>query len=1102
MSARRVAAVMFTDMVGFTALTQRDEPLALSLLDEHRALVRPLFTRFRGREVKTIGDGFMVEFSDALDAAECAVEVQRTLSERNRTSPAGPITLRIGIHLGPVVPEGGDLLGDTVNLSSRILPMAEPGGICLSNAVFEQIGTRLPYPCTKLGPAALKGVRLPVTLYRVEIPWPVPTGPTGATREPPVRPWEFAERESPLVDRVEEIQRLHAFTDTIPEGKGAAMFLSGDAGSGKSRLAREAQAYATLHGIRNLTAVCTEVHSGVPYAPWVHLLRRVVREEPREHLLRLCGYFAADLAKVVPEISEKTGPLAQLAPGGPAEERLRFYDGVSEFFLAFARDQPLLLFFEDIDWADPASLQLLHHFLRSATGSAIGVLGTYRPVAVSGPTPLGRFLGELNRDRRLQSVALSGMSPPSVGQLGRGMLGEEVSSSLADLIHRKTGGNPFFVEEVFQEVIRGGAIVRTTDGWNLKPESEISLPSSVRGVLEERLQGLDPTTLDVLQWASVVGQEFDAAVLNRVVEAGEDQLSGWMDAALRAGLLKEERRKGGRTVYVFRDRPVHEVIYDGLTTVRRRSHHLKVARAIESEFAGGIDDHLEELANHFRQAGDLPKAVDYLVRAAEHASKVYAHEVAADRYRETLELLRSSGDAGGRGRILERLGAAHYALGETERAVECWNEAARASEEAPDLLRAADLYRRIALAYWESGNDAHSFFRYCDAAFRRFRSHPPGPELSRFCAEAAYGFFWFGRAEEGRRLCEEALALSTHLGRTETEALALLSLAGTSSITDLAAARQHFERWKELRGVAEPESRPPLSFDEYLQVAALQEALTGNSRAALRWYDALIQSSHEARFFSQEAMARYMAAGTSGVERMRDECDAILTLSQKFGVPIIDVIEQRLAWRRFYDGDFEGAFEAYRVAAEKTARSAPEYLGQWLHAHDLGSMLMELGRDREARDLLGQAKEAARRSNLPLVLTWSILDTYLRLLQVDLRLGREDSAETVFHELKGILATLDHDLAKAVAAQADGLWAGHLKDWPGAVAHLERSVATWRTLDDQLNLAYALQDLALACQRRGTGGKARAAWQEALNLFERMRAPRHAAIVRSRMSSS
>src|ERR1700737_4969362 len=169
---RGLAAIMFTDMVGYTALSQRNEALALQLLEEHRRILRSIFPRFNGTEIKTIGDAFLVEFQSALEAAQCALEIQRTLAKRNHdVSRERHIELRIGIHVGDVVHREGDVYGDGVNIASRIEQLAGAGGICVSMDVERQIRNALEARFEKLAPTELKNISVAMDLFRIVLPW-------------------------------------------------------------------------------------------------------------------------------------------------------------------------------------------------------------------------------------------------------------------------------------------------------------------------------------------------------------------------------------------------------------------------------------------------------------------------------------------------------------------------------------------------------------------------------------------------------------------------------------------------------------------------------------------------------------------------------------------------------------------------------------------------------------------------------------------------------------------------------------------------------------------------------------------------------------------
>ncbi len=149
---RRLAAIMFTDIVGFTAQTQKDEGSALGLLSEYRWTLRSAFPKHGGVEIKTIGDAFLVEFDSALEATRCAILIQQLLHERNTSvNPDRAVQSRVGIHLGDVVHAGGDSYGDAVNIASRIEPLASPGGICISEQVYDQIHNRAEFPLQSIG---------------------------------------------------------------------------------------------------------------------------------------------------------------------------------------------------------------------------------------------------------------------------------------------------------------------------------------------------------------------------------------------------------------------------------------------------------------------------------------------------------------------------------------------------------------------------------------------------------------------------------------------------------------------------------------------------------------------------------------------------------------------------------------------------------------------------------------------------------------------------------------------------------------------------------------------------------------------------------------
>jgi len=179
---------MFTDIVGFTAMAQSNESQAMEALERHNRLLRPFFPKFHGREVKTMGDSFLIEFESALDAFLCAVDIQSYLHDYNQSSKdEWKVRLRIGVHLGDVIHREGDVFGDAVNIASRIEPLGEPEGVCVSEQVFDQVRNKVPYLLVKLAPKSMKNVQFPIDVYRVVMPWEKETPSPEASQLPPDR---------------------------------------------------------------------------------------------------------------------------------------------------------------------------------------------------------------------------------------------------------------------------------------------------------------------------------------------------------------------------------------------------------------------------------------------------------------------------------------------------------------------------------------------------------------------------------------------------------------------------------------------------------------------------------------------------------------------------------------------------------------------------------------------------------------------------------------------------------------------------------------------------------------------------------------------------
>jgi hypothetical protein len=611
-------------MVGYSSLSQRDEPLALEYARELQARLRPQVEAHRGRVVKTLGDGVLAEFESALEATRCAVEVQKELYESN-TSRGGPkLEARVGVHIGDVVHEGYDVLGDTVNIAARIEPLAEPGGVAISGHVFEQVTSKIPYTATQLEHAFLKNIDTPIAVYSLDLPWHAAP----------------AARITPFTDRITELEGLRDAVARAAQSHGAIVAIVGESGVGKTRLSDEAFRVATRRGFRVARARGFENVQTGPYALWAELARELLRDVPSLALYRAAEGCARELAGLVPELVERLGPLPPQPELAPDSARLQFFAGISRFLENVARQAPLALLLDDLQWADPETLALLQYLSQRIGEIPILVVLTYRDQELDADEPLLRALGDLRMKRVIAEITLRRLGPAdTLSFVGAALGGGHVAPELPAAIAEKTGGNPLFVEEVLRSLTEEEALVRTPTGWAIRPGSAVTIPSSVRETVLRRIRRLGPELQGALEAASVLGNEFEFDHWAELCGIDENRLLSLAEAGLRARLLVERELAPGRVVYRLADEQVQAVLYGTLSLARRQRLHRRAGEILEARLGARADDRAAELGQHFLR-GDRPeKAFDYFFRAGTRAREVFARDRAIDAYRQGAELV-------------------------------------------------------------------------------------------------------------------------------------------------------------------------------------------------------------------------------------------------------------------------------------------------------------------------------------------------------------------------------------------------------------------------------------------------------------------------------
>lgn len=578
-----------------------------------------------------------------------------------------------------------------------------------------------------------------------------------------------------IVGRVEECAQIGRALERLSAGHGGVLVITGDVGTGKTRLVQELALGARRSGARVFSGSASEIGGEVTYAPFVEILEAALREH-RE----LEAELPLEIGQLVPSFSAVTPPV-------PHADRLAaqgyIYAQIQRFFARLADIRPLVLVVEDLHAAEEGTRGLFSYLTRYCTARPILLVATLREKEA--PPAFRRSVGKMEREGVAAVLSLRPLSPEQHLQLlQQHSQSADVSPEAAERIFGVSEGNPLFALELLRyrfgdgdDAVEARSVEAAPAG--LAGTAEI-IPPSLRFVVDQRLHGLSPAAHHLLYLCAVIGRQVPYDVISaswtgRSADgaSGERVLFDLLEEVTRAGLLQERGLD-----YSFHHALVHRAIYESIAEARRRALHALVARRLLSIRSGeGSDVPVEKIARHFVGAGDFPKAVEYLMLAGERAEAAYAHEDALQRFREALALLDGGEDVQLKWAIHERMGDVYRACGRLEKSYDAYEEAVRWAEKAASSTPGiVELHRKIALvAIFKTDMDRSE--RHLASAFELVDSD--ARSRSRLLIVQALQLWHFNRLEEAARIAHEALDLAeaTGAGDIASQACEMLAMA-------------------------------------------------------------------------------------------------------------------------------------------------------------------------------------------------------------------------------------------------------------------------------------------------------------------------------------
>ncbi len=1045
--------VMFVNLVGLSDIIEavgRDGAQQITeVINLWFVTMQDIIERYGGTlgrvDLYPHGDKLLVFFGapvtheDDPERAVCAaLEMQAAMKELATVEVAGQqfsLKQRIGLNTGIVL--AGDvgspkpkrrkeytLMGDDVNLSARLMAAAEWGQILVSTSTYREVKALFEF--NPLGEIRVKGKEAPVPVYEV----------TG-TRKRPATTRGIEGRRVPLIGRQQELQTLRGTFEELASGQGHIVTVLGEAGLGKSRLVAEfkdwALSQATATGLTWLDGRCLSYTQASPYRPWLDVIRHYFGIEEGETADTAIAKLRAGLERLMPDrVMDVLPYLAHLLAYELTDAALRdkvvHLDAdrlhqqtllaVEWWAEAAARQQPLVIVFDDLHWADPSSLELLERLFIAVERAPLLLALIFRPERGSGCWQL-KEMAEREYPHCFTEVKLDLLSAADGERLLDTLLGgAALPADAKQRILDKAEGNPFFMEEMIRSLMDTGILVEKAGQLALADGAEIAdirVPDTLQGMIQARLDRLTEGQRGVVQTASVVGQEFLYRVLDNVSD--EPELEEKLRHLQRVELVALKTRVP-EPIYHFENALTRDVAYNSLLKKVRRQIHRRVGECIESLFSERLEEQYGLLAYHFRQGGVLEKEMIYALLAGQRAQRVYANREARQYLERALELVSTlPGDTWAQQASLhESLGDIQMALGAYDEAHRHFDQAFRLREDNDDdpLLRAT-LCRKKARVYWWQG-EYEATLDWLDRAEALLGGEVETPEAARIATQRGSTLLRQGDLGRALEWAERGLALAEAQNDRREIAQALSLLGGI--VWRQGDATRTIELCRRSLALC----------DEIGDWCGRIDALTNLGIALFdqgQWLESR-RSLEEALELSR---------------RIEDAARQARTVNN-------------LSWVLTNLGDFDQAIAGYEDALRLYQKSGSAFVIAAIH-NNLGAVHVKKGDFQRALSYL----QASRQQFDELGATPMLSENARYQAEAYLGLGRLDEADQWADT--ALALAQEHDCApdRAAARRVQGMIHRARRNWDEARAILQDSLAQWRELNQPYEIAMTLMEL-------------------------------------------
>ncbi len=813
----RLVGVLFSNFIGASELIERlspDRPIEiaghinqyftqmLTALERYEGVVNKIDLYDHGDKLLAVFGAPIAHEDDAERTVRAALDMQAAEKEAGAMFVSQSIGVNFGLAFAGDVGSGErrdyTVMGDDVNLSARLMSAAPQGELLLSDALQRKASAF--FELASRGAVKVKGKAHPVPIFAV----------VGRRAQPePVR--GIRGLYSPLVGREREVQIMREMALNLHSGRGSILSVIGEAGLGKSRLIDELRANENKAlPFTWLEGHCLSYTQNVSYSAFIEVMRGALNIFESDSDTERWAKLRRRVDELLPgEIGEDVLPylahFLNLPLQGAQAERVAYLEGealqrqviraVAVFIERLAQQRPTVLMFDDLHWADSASLALLERLLALPDRAALLIGLLYRPDRSHGCWALGQTAAR-NYPHRYTEIILKPLNVAAHEDQLMVCNLLSIASTPDTLAHiiSQAEGNPFYIEEIIRALIEANAIVLRGGQWDIASDLNLqAVPDSLQGIIMARIDRLMEEARRALQLASVVGRNFRYLVLNWLSTAATlTHLDLDLADLQRAELIREQARVP-ELEYGFAQAMFREVAYESLLVRDRRTYHRLVGEQLEGLYtASQREDVYELLAHHYSLSDDHAKALTYLIKAGDKTRSAYANKEAINFYQQAEALAEEYGDDADKAAIAEGLGDVAYHIGEYDEALRQFKQALRFRHDPRQL---ADLHRRMGAVYEKRGEYVQALTSVMMGTSLLTPDYPQTVEMARLLTLQCRIHHQQGQFEEAIEVGEKALTIIVETANYREIAQAHNELGNAyEGRSELDKAIAHYER--------------------------------------------------------------------------------------------------------------------------------------------------------------------------------------------------------------------------------------------------------------------------------------------------------------------